>query len=187
MSYGAAIFGHNAFAVQYSPSISFYVLALGVLIYPTRLIWVPALVFLFALCAPFFLPFVDMSVWHELLVRAPQVVIAFFVVNLIAALIVGVVARGTIGLFRSRLLPYTADLLLALLAQVVYLIVNLIMIAIFVNVMKSLPADIQGLVGYDEHYFDLALKRVLRGCAVILVFLLLLLSLQQVVPSLQHQ
>ena len=179
MSYGAAIFGHNAFAVQYSPSISFYVLALGVLIYPTRLIWVPALVFLFALCTPFFLPFVDMSVWHELLVRAPQVVIAFFVVNLIAALIVGVVARETIGLFRSRLLPYTADLLLALLAQVVFFIVNLIMIAIFVNVMKSLPADIQGLVGYDEHYFDLALKRVLRGCAVILVFLLLFLHRPQ--------
>lgn len=179
MSYGAAIFGENAFAVQYSPSISFYVLALGVMIYPTRLLWIPALVFLFVLCAPIFLPFVDMSIWHELLLRAPHVVIAFIVVNLIGALIVGEVAKETIGIFRHKLWPYTADLLLALLAQVVFLIVNLIMIAIFVSMMKSLPADIQGLVGYDENYIDLALKRVLRGCAVILVFLLVFLHRPQ--------
>lgn len=120
MSYGAAIFGENAFAVQYSPSISFYVLALGVMIYPTRLLWIPALVFLFVLCAPIFLPFVDMSIWHELLLRAPHVVIAFIVVNLIGALIVGEVAKETIGIFRHKLWPYTADLLLALLAQVVF-------------------------------------------------------------------
>lgn len=179
MSYGAAVFGRNAFVVQYTPSIAFYVLALGVLIYPIRLFWVPALVYLFALCAPFTLPFVDLSDWHALLLAAPEIVATFFFVNIVGAFVVGVAAREIIGFYRRRLWPYTADLLLALLAQVVFLAVNLIMIAFFVSLLSSLPAEVQGLIGYDENYVDLALKRVLRGCAVILVFLLLFLHRPQ--------
>ena len=179
MSYGAAVFGQNAFAVQYTPSIAFYVLALGVLIYPFRLLWVPALVYLFALCAPFTLPFVDLSDWYALLLAAPEIVGTFFFVNIVGAFVVGVAAKEIIGFYRQRLWPYTADLLLALLAQVVFLAVNLIMIAFFVSLLSSLPAEVQGLLGYDENYVDLALKRVFRGCAVILTFLLLFLHRPQ--------
>lgn len=175
MSYGAALFGANDFAVQYSPSISFYVLAIGILIYPVRLLWVPTLVYFLALCAPFYLPFVDHSIWFDLLFSSPIVVGIFFITNILGAFVVGAFAKFTIGQFQGRLWPYTADLLLAFLAQFAFVVVNLTMIAVFIAVMKAMTPDVQSLLGYDENYFNLAVKRVLRGSAVILVFLLIFL------------
>jgi len=179
MSYAAALFGDNAFAVQYSPSISFYALAIGVLIYPLRLVWIPALVFLFVLFAPMFLPYIDNSEWIALWTRAPEVPALFFGVNIFAAFGAGFVSKLTIQYFQPKLWAYTADLLLVTLSQVAFLLVNLAMIVLFVIVMKGLSADVQGLIGYDENYFDLALKRTLRGCAVILMFLLVFLHQPQ--------
>ena len=173
LSLGAAIYGSNGFAVQYTPSIAFYTLIIGLAIYPVSKMWIPAATFAVVLCTPFFLPFVDLSDWYNLLATAPEMVALFFGFNIVAAILNGAFAMFVFARFRASLSPYSADMVLAFAGQLGFLILNLIGIVFLNRIMAGADALTQQYLGYDEHYADLALRRVLRGCAVFMVFILL--------------
>ena len=173
LSYGASVYGSNAFIIQYSPSIGFYSLIIGLAIYPPQRFWIPALTFVAVLFVPFCLPFVDLSDWYGLLQTAPHVVVIIFAMNVTTAILNGAIAMWVFGLFRAKMSPYSADMVLAFAGQVAFLILNLCMIFGFDRFMSAQSDVTQAFAGYDSHYVDLAIRRVLRGCAVFLVFILL--------------
>ena len=176
MSYGAAFNGSNHFAVQYTPHIAFFTITIGIIIYPTRLFWIPTLVFLSMLVVPMVLPFAQNDAWFTLLAEAPQVVAVFFLANGVAGVLNGLLADFAYKKARFRMTPYRADLLLAFAAQGAFLILNLVMLGMLASYMATLSPDIQKLLGFDTNFIDLSLKRILRGCTVILVFLLAFLN-----------
>ena len=175
MSYSAAIFGDNKFAVQYAPSIAFAAMPVGLLIYPLRLIWIPSAVFGVALLAPIALPFVIQPTWDVLRSDVPHIIALFLGLNVLAALSTGALALFVFARLRGPLAPYTADLALALVLQGTFLFVNLVLVVLLILVMQDLPAQTQDLLGYDEHFRDLAIKRVLRGASATLICQLLFL------------
>ncbi len=172
MSYGASSFGANEFAVQYSPSISFFCVIIGMLIYQRQHYWVVLLTYIFTLIAPLFLPLVDQQSWHQLLRESPQVVYTFFLINIAGAVLNGVFAIRLNRFFRRRLSPYAADLMLAFAVQLGFVVINVVMVGIFIKLMNSYTPHIQQLLGYDENYIHMALKRTFRGMTVILAFIL---------------
>ena len=176
MSYGAALNGPNHFAVQYAPHIAFFTITIGIIIYPTHLFWIPTLVFISMLIVPMILPFARTDDWHALINAAPQVPLVFCLTNGIAGILNGLIAGLAYHQARTRMSPYRADLFLAFAAQGAFFVLNLMSLEILASYMATLSSDIQHLLGFDEYYLDLALKRILRGCTVILVFLLAFLN-----------
>lgn len=175
MSYGAQRFGSNDVLIQYTPTIGFFVMAIGMMAFARRQMWMPLGAYLIVLLVPFFLPFVEQPKWDALRAQAPWLIGVLFAVNIVAAMLTGLIATLTFFRFRARLSPYAADLLFVFTAQFAFFIVNLAMLGSFIVVMRDQPAHLQALVGYDANYADLGFKRIMRGCTVILGFLLVFL------------
>ncbi len=176
MSVGAAMHGSNLFAIQFSPHIAHYTIIIGMIIYPARLFWVPVVVFIFVFLLPIFLPMSGMEHWRELVVTAPWVLVFFLIINIVSAVITGLVAMRTLQRAKTRLSAYAADMTMVLVTQAGFLAMNLAMIATFYTYMANLSPDLQSLMGFDDNFLSLAVKRTLRGCTVLLVFFLAVLQ-----------
>jgi signal transduction histidine kinase/CheY-like chemotaxis protein len=175
MSYGAQRYGGNQILIQYTPTIGFFVMAIGMMAFARAQLWMPVGVFFIVLLVPFFLPFVEQPKWDALRHQAPWLIAVLFLVNTTAAVLTGMFATFTFYRFRSRLSAYTADLLFVFSAQVAFFISNLAILGGFILFMQYLPADLQALIGFDENYPELGFKRIALGCTVILAFLLVFL------------
>lgn len=176
MSYGAALFGANQFAVQFTPQIALYTIALGMLVYPTRLLWVPTLVFAAVFAVPMFLPLAPLSNWQKLLVLDFKVPLVFLLLNTVAGVVTGFLSLWAFGIARRRLSPERADLLLAFIAEAFFMVTSLLLMLAAFAYMTTLPPEVQYYLGFDEHYMAMATKRILRGCTVMLVFFLIILQ-----------
>ena len=176
MSYGSSIYGSNKFAVQYMPFIAHYSIILGIMIYPISLAWLPTIIFAILFFVPFALPFVEPLDWLFFVAENPAAMITFFVGNTITGVLIGVICSNWLANRKNHPKPYVIDVKAAFLAEVVFLIVNLVMLLVLTGYMSVLDERAQMLMGYDADYFELGLKRILRGCTVLLVFYLAILQ-----------
>lgn len=175
MSWGAQRFGSNEILIQYTPSIAFFVMAIGLMAYPRRLLWMPLIAFVIVLLVPFFIPFTDQPKWDALRAQAPWLIMVIFGINIVNAVLTGLMANLVLHRFRDRLTAYAADLLFVFSAQAAFFVVTVGMLLSFSVLFAALPADLRVLIGHDENYLDLGFKRILRGCSVMLAFLLIFL------------
>lgn len=175
MSWGAQRFGSNQILIQYTPSIAFFVMAIGLMAYPRRLLWMPLIAFVFVLFVPFFIPYTDQPKWDALRARAPWLIALIFAINILGAVLTGLIANMVFHRLRHRLSAYAADLLFVFTAQATFFVVTMGMLLSFLVLLRDLPADLHMMLGFDQNYLDLGFKRILRGCSVMLTFLLLFL------------
>lgn len=176
MTYGAAIHGSNRFVIQYTPHVALYTIVIGVIIYPLRYFWVPLLLFLLVLMLPVILPNAQSSEWDALLADHFHCLVVVMAVNALGGMIIGVVAVLIHKTAQRHLTPYAGDLVLAFSAQAVFFAITVLMLFGFDWFQFSRPPEAQALLGYDSDYLWLGFMRLLRGCTVMLVFVLVFLQ-----------
>lgn len=172
MSAGAGMHGENLAAVNLTPHVAHYIIILGFLFYPTRLVWVPVLAYLVVFLYPFYQPLTNAVPWHKIEGMTPLLALELFAINLGFGLLVGLLYRLAIQLARPRMRAHAADLFISLLSYVVFAAFGALQIHFTDSFARTLDEPLRMALGFDANYTELAMIRTLRGAAVVAAFLL---------------
>lgn len=172
MSAGAGIHGQNLAAVNLTPHVAHFTIILGFFFYPLRLFWVPVLAYLALFLYPFYQPLTNAVPWHNIAGMTPDVIIQLFGINLAFGILVGLLYRTVFLLVRPRLRAHAADLFISLASYVIFGLVGALQIYVTYYFFLTLDEPVRAALGFDADFFELAMIRNLRGCAVVAAFLL---------------
>ena len=171
MSYGALIHGNGTFAVNHSPHVAFYTLILGVMLYPTRRMWIPIAAFCGVYFIPFFLPNSEGQYWAVLTRTHAGLVLAAFLYHIFSGVLIALVCMW-IGRRLHRFSgPHTVDLLTVMTLILVFLLFCIAQIWVFWHMSRGLSGTEQIKLGFDHNYWPAAIERILRGAVVSAGFL----------------
>lgn len=171
MSYGALIHGNATFALNHSPHVAFYTLILGVMLYPTRRMWVPIAAFCGVYFVPLFLPNAEGQYWADLTRTHGALVFAAFVYHIISGVLIAIVCMQVGQRLHRFSGPHTVDLLTVMTLIIVFLVFCLAQIWVFWQMSRGLSDLDQVKLGFDENYWPAAIERILRGGVVAAGFL----------------
>lgn len=169
---GSAFHGENAFAVNQSPHIAHFMLIVGVLVYPARLLWVPVLGYSLAYALPFVLHAGERSAWIGIEALTLDKMARIFALNLVTALATGAGLRGLFGVLRRRFRPYLVDFLTALFTLAGFIGLGLVLVAVLYTFCRTLPPETAQALGFHENYLEWSIYRVIRGGTVAAGFML---------------
>ena len=182
MSYGAILHGSNRFSINHMPHIAFFILSLGVMIYPLRYIWIPLGSYILLFYVPLLLPFLADRSWFPLTYLAPNILIFFLAMNVVAGAVIGALGSFAFDVAQKRMAPFQADLFTIIFVILTFILVNLIVLGIVRNYCAQLPQPLAQEIGFDKDFTILAVNRIFRGGAVIGAFLLAALQ----TPQMRH-
>jgi signal transduction histidine kinase/CheY-like chemotaxis protein len=172
LSYSAMSSGDFALAPSLSPHVSLFVIIIGILIYPRTLLWIP----IAAQVVLFFVPFVFTNAaglnWLALPEMSFRLVFFLLMVNMIAGGLIGWSVRTLYRRTAQQMQPFEADLLVAAVTFGVFLVVGYGAISTVSAFLQTMPAADLPALGYNEHFFDFSMMRIVRAatvCAVILI------------------
>lgn len=166
MSYGAASAGANTIAIGLSPHVALFTIIIGVLVYPRALLWVPVATLTVLYFVPFLMPFGGATSWMMMPEVTFRLVFFLLVLNLVAGFGIGFAVRTFYRRTSVKMQPFEADVLIAAVTFVTFLLVGYGLVSLVDMFVSSLPSDTHAALGLDENYQSLALTRVLRGAVV---------------------
>lgn len=172
MSAGAGIHGQNLAAVNLTPHVAHFTIITGFFLYPLRLFWVPVVAYLAIFFYPFYQPLTNAPPWHLIEGMTLKLMLQLFAINLGFGALVGLLYRLVFQAVRPRLRAHAADLFLSLASFVIFGLVGTLHILVMIRFAQTLPDPLAASLGFDADYFELAMTRILRGCAVVAAFLL---------------
>lgn len=172
MSAGAGMHGQNLAAVNLTPHVAHFTIILGFFFYPLRLFWVPVVAYLMVFLYPFYQPLTNSVPWHRVDGMTFAIMFELFAINLLCGICVGLLYRLVFLLARPRLRAHAADLFLGYASYIIFGLVGTVQIYIAGQFFQTLDGPVSAALGFDADFFELALIRNLRGCAVVAAFLL---------------
>ncbi|MDX1782020.1 MAG: hybrid sensor histidine kinase/response regulator, partial [Thalassovita sp.] len=177
LSYGAALFTDNDFAINLSPHLAVHTVVVGLLIFPIRMLWVPLAGFAALFFLPFYLPFTGQPQWLLSPDLGTDIVAYFFVSNLVASTLTGLSARMLFRRLIAQTAPRTADL--AVTASLFGLNLLFFVPLIFVTdgLSALLAADRAVALGLGDHFARFGIERTLHGAVVDTAVLIAVLQL----------
>ncbi|WP_323784899.1 ATP-binding protein [Thalassovita sp.] len=177
LSYGATFFTKNEVAINLSPNLAIHAIIVGLLIYPARMMWVPVASFALLFFLPFAIPFTGKPQWAFAPEVTSGVALYFFISNMIAGAMTGLIARGLFNAMVSKLHPRHADLAVIAALFILFLATGIPQV-LFANLFSSFLEPAQALaLGFNEHFIQYGVERTLRGSVVDAAFLIAVLQL----------
>lgn len=170
MSYGSALHGPNTIAVNLSPQVCLFTICVGLLLYPRHLLWVPVAALCFMYFVPFVLPFTGKPIWLVMPEVTPSLILFFLITNLIAGLVIGVIARSVYRRIGRMFRPNDTDLLIGWVITISFAAICFVQVHIAQAYAQLLPAQDLKALGFDENFVDFSMNRVLRGASVVVGF-----------------
>lgn len=178
MSYSAAKLGDPSPALNLTPHISHFMLIIGILLYPKRLLWVPIAAFSLVYLIPFLLPASATGLtWLQIPAMTPGIIALKFTCVLMSGAIVGFFARFLCARIEDRISPYVADLLTVLGVFAAFLALSAVQLTLDWQFAQTLPLPEQLELGFSADFIHLGIERILRGGAVVSGFLLAILEI----------
>ena len=178
MSYSAANLGDPSPALNLTPHIGHFLLILGALLYPKRLLWLPILVFALVYLLPFSLPASDTNLsWMQIPAMTPALIFWEFASLLVSGVLAGLLVRRFCARAKDRVSPYRADMVTVIAVFVAFIMLSLLQMALIWIYAQTLPPEAQISLGFDTNFLHLGFERILRGGAVIAAFLLAILEI----------
>lgn len=181
MSAGAGLHGSNAVILNQTPNVALFSAVLGVFLYPWRLVWVPIAAFVLVFGYPFVNPLVSGIPWYRNPAVTPDLITKFYLVNLAAAVLIGLALRGFFFFARRMWRPHLADLALSIFAFFAFVLICMLQLQVTLGLADGLTPSAQNLLGFDDSLERLANNRIFRGGVVLTGFLLAAIEL----PNLQ--
>lgn len=172
ISIGSAFYGDNSFAVNQSPHIAHFILIVGILIYPLRLIWVPVLGYALVYGVPYLISADGAGTWPALPGLTLGRATASFALNLGCGGLAGLALRQVYEVLSLRMRPYLVDLWTAIGTFFAFVLSGFVLVATLDALAVTLPAGEARALGFGGAYLESAVLRVLRGGVVAAAFML---------------
>lgn len=176
ISMGAAYHGPYYFSINLSPHVAMFSIALGVMIYPARLMWVPLGVLTLTFIQVMWMPMPGVVAWHSFPEMTNVIGLVGMVLNLCLGAAMGISGRLMWNYLLSKMRVHEADLYLSVYMFFIFIVIGYSGLFISNYLAGFLDHATRIKLGFDQHYFEVAGNRVLRGGAVVYAFLLLFLE-----------
>lgn len=172
MTAGSRFHGDSPIGLNLMPHVSLYCAAVGLFIYPARLIWVPILTF--ALTYVYVLIHLQdgMAFLIQTVSANPFAIMILFFMNLGAAIVIAMILRLFFAQIQYRMRPHLADLVLCLASYFVFIAVCAVQLWLTIEFAETLSSLHREQMGYDGTFVEFALYRIFRGGVVLAGFLL---------------
>ena len=164
-------------ALNLTPHVALYCVALGVFIYPLRLAWVPVLTFIAAYLYVLIRPVNRLWGWENTSAIDPNSAAVFLVTNLLAAVTIGFVLRVIFSATLPRTRPHVADLVICLTSYFVFIAVGAGLLFMHKAYGETLTPSVLQSLGLEPPYSEFSVYRIFRGGAVMAAFLLAAIEL----------
>ncbi len=177
MSAGAGLHGQNTVALNLLPHVALFCAILGIFFYPMRLLWVPFAAFVLVFAYPFFQPFVSTEPWFRLDGLDVHLIWHLFMLNLVAAALIGMLMRVFYLYIERHHRPHIADLFLSLFAYCAFVGICLLQLFAALQFNPIPDPEVAKRLGFDEGLATLATNRIFRGGVVLTTFLLAVIEI----------
>lgn len=169
LALGAGATDLSKIAIYFVPHTALFVLALGVLIYPIRMIYWPILTFIGIYLAQAIIPTYILPL-DETSDSIARMYWAGLGVNLFIGGLVGFLLRLVLNFLNNRLAPYTVDLTISVLTGVVFSIVSITTISTLTSVFASSFPEAVAALSLDNEFLLQAAIRCGYGGIVVSTF-----------------
>ncbi|NCW68540.1 MAG: response regulator [Marivivens sp.] len=169
LALGAVATDLSKIAIYFVPHTALFVLVLGVLIYPIRMLFWPILAFIGIYLAQAIIPtyILPLDATSDSIARMFWVGLG---VNLFIGGLVGFMLRLALNFLNKRLAPYTVDLTISVLTGVVFFIVSVTTISTLTSVLTSSFPETVAALSLDKEFLLQAAIRCGYGGIVVSTF-----------------
>lgn len=172
MTTGVRLHGDSPIGLNLMPHASLYCAAVGLFLYPARLIWVPMLTFALTFVYALIHLQDGTGLWLKTVASNPFAIVIIFLLNLGAATAIAIALKAIFSQVQHRTRPHIADLILCLSSYFVFVFFCGIQLWLTLAFAETLDASTRIQLGYGTDFAELSMFRILRGGVVLAAFLL---------------